>query len=83
MFFHLYVLKKLEKLEICRTVMLPPMVRSMTRFGEISPIWQYSTSLWEISKSLNWYLAELHVIFGKLICFWANVHCYKCPNIDN
>ena len=26
---------------------------SVTRFGEILPIWQYSASLWAISKSLN------------------------------
>ena len=55
---------------------------SVTRFGEISPIWQYSASLCIISKSLHQYLAKFYTVFGKLLCFWANFHCYKLPNIE-
>ena len=58
------------------------MLASVTRFGEISPNWQYTASLWAIFKSLNQYLAKFYTIFGKLLCFCANFHCYKCPNIE-
>ena len=36
---------------------------SVTRFGEISSIWQYAASLWAISKGLNQYLAKCYTIF--------------------
>ena len=55
-------------------------IASVTRFGEISPIWQYSESLLAISKSLNKYYAKFDIIFDKFLCFWANFHCYKWPN---
>ena len=40
-----------------------------TRFVEISPILQYSVSLWAISKSLNQYLAKFYIVFGKCYAF--------------
>ena len=43
---------------------------------------QYSASLWAISKSLNYYLAKFYTIFGNFLCFWANLHWYKWPNIE-
>ena len=55
------------------------LLASVTRFGEI---WQYFESLWAISKGLNYYLAKIFAIFGKLLCFWVNFHCYKWPNIE-
>ena len=53
----------------------------MTRFAEISPIWQYCASFWAISESLNLYLAK-NTVFGKLLCFWVIFYCCKWPNSE-
>ena len=41
-----------------------PYLSSMTRFGEISPLWQSFNSLWGI---LVWYLAIFCTGFGKFM----------------
>ena len=40
----------------------------MTRFGEILPIWHYSTSPSAIAKSFNSDLAKFYTILG-IFCF--------------
>ena len=54
----------------------------MTRFGEISPLWQKFTSLWQIFDSffLIWQNAE--PTLAILWHYWANFHCCKWPNIE-
>ena len=55
---------------------------SVTRFGEISPLWQKFTSLWTIFDGLflNWQNAEPTLANWKR--FWANFHYCKWPNIE-
>ena len=55
---------------------------SVTRFGEILPLWQKFTSLWQIFDGLFliWHSAELTM--ANLWHYWANFHSYKWPNLE-
>ena len=54
---------------------------SVTRFGEISPIWQNELRLWQNFDGLisNWQIFESTL--AKFLCNWANFHGCKWPNI--
>ena len=51
---------------------------SVTRFGEISPLWNFL-------QSFGFFGADLSFgnISSQTLCHWANVNCCKWPNIDN
>ena len=55
---------------------------SVTRFGEISPLWQKFTSLWQFLDSLFliWQNAEPTLVnFGH---YWSYFHCCKRPIME-
>ena len=64
----------------------------MTRFGEILPLWQNFTSLWQNVDGLfliwqnvdGLFLIWQNVdpILANLLDYWAHFHCYKWPNIE-
>ena len=55
---------------------------SVTRFGEISPLWRQFTSLWQIVDGLFLILQNVNPILANLLHNWANFHCCKWPNIE-
>ena len=56
---------------------------SVTRLGEILPLWQNFKIICATFKSFIYYLAKLWTYFGNIIYYWANLHPYKWPNIEN
>ena len=55
---------------------------SVTRLGEISPLWQKIPSLWQIFVSLFPMWQNAKPTLANLYHYWAHFHCYKWPNID-
>ena len=55
---------------------------SVTRFGEISPLWQKFKSFWPFLESLFRIWQKFLPTLDKFICYWANFHCCKQPNIE-
>ena len=56
---------------------------SVTRFGEILPLWLKFTSLWQICKGLFLIWQNAEPILANLWHFWANFLYCKWPNIEN
>ena len=54
---------------------------SVTRFGEILPLWQKFTSLWQFFGGLFLIWPNAEPILANLWHNWANNHCCKWPNI--
>ena len=58
-------------------------VISVTRFGEISPLWQNFNSLWLLFEDLFCIGQNLELIgLGIFVGYWANLHCCYWPNIE-
>ena len=55
---------------------------SVTRFGEISPLWKKFTSLWKIFDSLFLIWQNAEPYFAKLWHYWANCHWCNWPIIE-
>ena len=56
---------------------------SVTRFGEISPLWQYFNSRCKFSYSLfSRHVAEFETYLGNFY-YWANFRWCKYPNIES
>ena len=55
---------------------------SVTRFGEISALWQILTGLWKTVDSLFLIRQNVDLILANLLHYWANFHCCKWPNIE-
>ena len=53
---------------------------SVTRFGEVLPLWR---NLWS-SAILRVYLVfgKISTFFGNFLVTWVNCHCFKSPNSD-
>ena len=49
-------------------------MNSVTRYGEISPLWHFSDSFLVFGKILN-------VLCANKLCYWANFNCGKWPDI--
>ena len=66
----------------CAIPRLSPFASSVTRSGEISPLWQKFTSLWQSfdSSFIIWQNTELTL--ANLWHYWANFHCCKWLNIE-
>ena len=56
--------------------------RSVTRFGEFSPLWQKFTNIWQIFDSLFLIWQNAEHTSENLWYYWANFHCCKWPNIE-
>ena len=56
---------------------------SVTRFGEILPLWQKFTSIWQIFDSLFLIRQNAENTLANLWHYSANFHCCKWPNIEN
>ena len=44
----------------------------VTRFGEISPLWQNSESLWQFFEWLLNSLPNCEPIFANVLCYWEH-----------
>ena len=55
---------------------------SVTRFGEISTLWQHFTSLWQIFDSLFLIWQNVEPILTNLVHYWANFHHCFWPIIE-
>ena len=53
---------------------------SVTRCGEISPLWQNIKKFLCLYLFIIWQNAQ--PTLGNLLCFWAHFHCCKWPNIQ-
>ena len=55
---------------------------SVTRLGEISPLWQKFTSLWQIFDCLFLIWLNAEPTLANLWHYWANLNCCKWPNVE-
>ena len=55
---------------------------SVTRFGEISPLWQNLKSLWQFFGGLYCIGRNVEPNWAKKL-FWTNFHCCYWPIIEN
>ena len=55
---------------------------SVTRFGEISPLWQYFKSLGQFCTGLFRVKQNFEPTLANLLCSLANFGCSKRPNIE-
>ena len=56
---------------------------SMTRFGEISPIWYDFKSLGHLFGGLFSFWQNVDPTEAKMFCHWASIHCCRRPNTLN
>ena len=56
---------------------------SVTRFGEIPPLWKIFKNLWKYIYGLFGFGPSFHDTLAQFVCFWANFHYCKWPNIEN
>ena len=56
---------------------------SVTRFGEISPLWQNFRNLWPFIEGQNSIWQHFEHILANYWCCWANVNCCKWTNIEH
>ena len=54
----------------------------MTRLGEISPLWQNLKVFEQLKKALFTIWQNFEPTLSNILCFWANLHSYKWPNIE-
>ena len=54
----------------------------MTRFGEISPLWQNLKSLWQFFEGKFSIWQHLWPILANFVCSWANFNWWKWSNIE-
>ena len=55
---------------------------SVTRFGEISPIWQNFKTIWQLVEGSISVWQTFEAIWENSMCFRANLRCFKWPNIE-
>ena len=55
---------------------------SVTRFGEIPPLWKIFKNLWKYIYGLFGFGPSFHDTLAQFVCFWANFHYCKWPNIE-
>ena len=55
-------------------------VTTVTRFGEVSPLWQNVKKTNFILKGVFSFRQNFELIWAKFICYWENFHYCKCPN---
>ena len=56
---------------------------SVTRFGEISPLVQTFKYLRQTSECLLCVWQNVKPTLAKVLCYWANFHSCKWPNVKN
>ena len=54
---------------------------SVTRLGASSPLWRDLIKLWTFGKGSFTIGQNFEHTLANIKWFWANVHCYKWPNI--
>ena len=54
----------------------------MTRFGEISALWQSFTNLWKIFEGLFLIQQNLEPTLANFLHYWAHFHFCKWENIE-
>ena len=54
---------------------------SVIRFGKILPLRHNIEKLWPVWKGLFSIWINVELILATFICYWANFHCSKLPNI--
>ena len=62
---------------------LKVIVYSVTRFGEISPLWQIIKHLWQYISGLFGFGQSFQLTLAQFVCHWAHFQCWKWPNIEN
>ena len=60
--FHLYI--------IC-------IENSVTRFGDIPPLWQKLKNIWQYIKGLFGFGQSFQLTLAQFLCFWANLYCFN------
>ena len=65
----------------CGDYLLSPPT-SMTRFGEISPLWQKFTILWAMFGMVYLVFDKLLYLHLQFLCYWSNFHCRKWTKIE-
>ena len=66
-----------ESLEAFTLISTPFSVTSVTRFAEISPLWQTFTSLWKMFDGVFLIWQNSKPTLANMLHYWANFHCYK------
>ena len=56
---------------------------SVTRFGEIPPLWQMFKKSLAIYLRFIWFWAKFSTHFGTICMLLGKFHCWKRPNIEN
>ena len=54
----------------------------MTRFGEISPLWQNFKNIWQFYEGLIGIWQTFEPTMENSVCFWANLCWCKWQNIE-
>ena len=57
------------------------MIDSVTKFGEISPLWQYFPSLCQYFEGIFSIWQNYETTSLNFVCHWANFNCCKWTNI--
>ena len=55
----------------------------MTRFGKIPPLLPIFKNIWQYIWGLFGFGQSFQLTLVQFVCFWANFHCWKWPNIEN
>ena len=55
---------------------------SVTRFGEVSPLWHDFRKLWSFWKGSFGIWQNFELTLVNFICCWAKFHCCKWPKIE-
>ena len=55
---------------------------SVTRFGEILPLWQNFKNIWQRYEGLISIWQSFEPTLENSVCFWANLGCCKWQNIE-
>ena len=53
---------------------------SVTRFGEILPLWHNFKSIGQIFEGLFSIWQIIILTLAKMLCYWASFHCYRRPD---
>ena len=53
---------------------------SVTRFGEILPLWYNFKSLEQIFEGLFDICQKYKLTLAKMLCYWASFHCCRWPH---
>ena len=73
----LTVKKAFSRIVTCHNLMVSS---SVTRFGEILPLWHNFKSLGQIFEGLFSIWQSFNLTLAKMLCYWASFHRCRWPH---